>query len=125
MMGRIGLAHKDANVKNAISDIFEMDELYHFVGRKARSETRENAYVMTMISREPRQIVGFSAAADKSPERIQKIVDSAPEVIIVLTGTWDILMLSIPASISGMYTTRTIPSQLRELTRTSGITFLS
>ena len=57
-----------------------MDELYHFVGRKARSETRENAYVMTMISREPRQIVGFSAAADKSPERIQKIVDSVPEV---------------------------------------------
>ena len=60
-------------------DIFEMDELYHFVGRKARSETRENAYVMTIISREPRRIVGFSAATDKSPERIQKIVDSAPE----------------------------------------------
>jgi IS1 family transposase len=33
-----------------------------------------------MISREPRQIVGFSAAADKSPERIQAIVDSAPDV---------------------------------------------
>jgi len=28
---------------------------------------------------EPRQIVGFSVAADKSPERIQAIVDSAPE----------------------------------------------
>ena len=33
-----------------------------------------------MISREPRQIVGFSAAADKSPDRIQRIVDSAPDV---------------------------------------------
>jgi len=33
-----------------------------------------------MISREPRQIAGFSAAADKSPERIQGIVDSAPDV---------------------------------------------
>jgi IS1 family transposase len=32
-----------------------------------------------MISREPRQIVGFSAATDKSPERIQGIVDSAPD----------------------------------------------
>ena len=32
-----------------------------------------------MISREPRQIVGFSVATDKSPERIQTIVDSAPE----------------------------------------------
>jgi len=33
-----------------------------------------------MISREPRQIVGFSAATDKSPDRIQEIVDSAPDV---------------------------------------------
>ena len=29
--------------------------------------------------REPRQIVGFTASADKSPERIQAIVDSAPD----------------------------------------------
>ena len=47
--------------------------------RKARSETRENTYLMTMISREPRQIVGFAVATDKSPARIQAIVDSAPE----------------------------------------------
>ena len=57
-----------------------MDELYWFVGRKGKSETRENVYVMTMISREPRQIVGFSVARDKSRERIQGIVDSAPDV---------------------------------------------
>ena len=56
-----------------------MDELYWFVERKARSETRENTYLMTMISREPRQIVGFAVAKDKSPARIQAIVDSAPE----------------------------------------------
>ena len=31
-----------------------------------------------MVSREPRQIVGFSVAFDKSSERIQGIVDSAP-----------------------------------------------
>lgn len=36
-------------------------------------------YLMTMISREPRQIVGFDVAFDKSPERIQKIVDNGPE----------------------------------------------
>ena len=59
--------------------VFELDELYWFVERKARSDTRENTYVMTIISREPRQIVGFAVAADKSPERIQGIVDSAPE----------------------------------------------
>ena len=33
---------------------------------------------MTMVSREPRQIRGFDIARDKSPKRIQKIVDSAP-----------------------------------------------
>ena len=33
---------------------------------------------MTMVSREPRQIVGFDVAFDKSPERIQKIVDNGP-----------------------------------------------
>ena len=34
---------------------------------------------MAMISREPRQIVGFDAACDRTPKRIQAIVDSAPE----------------------------------------------
>ena len=34
---------------------------------------------MTMVSREPRQVVGFAVATDKSPERIQAIVDSAPD----------------------------------------------
>jgi hypothetical protein len=33
---------------------------------------------MTMVSREPRQIVGFAVAYDKSPDRIQGIVDTAP-----------------------------------------------
>jgi IS1 family transposase len=58
-------------------DVFELDELYWFIERKAKGETRENIYVMTMVSREPRQIAGFSVAADKSPKRIQAIVDSA------------------------------------------------
>jgi len=57
----------------------EMDELYWFVERKGTSETRENCYVMTMVSRLPRQIVGFDVAFDKSPERIQAIVDGAPQ----------------------------------------------
>ena len=34
---------------------------------------------MTMVSREPRQIIVFDVAFDKSPERIQNIVDSASE----------------------------------------------
>lgn len=56
----------------------ELDELYWFIGEKSHSETRENVYVMTMVSRKPRQIVGFDVAFDKSPERIQDIVDDAP-----------------------------------------------
>ena len=57
----------------------EIDELYWFVGRKGTTETRENIYVITMISRNPRLIVGFDVAFDKSRERIQKIVDNACE----------------------------------------------
>ncbi len=56
---------------------FELDELYWFIGKKSRTETRENVYLMTMVSRLPRQIVGFDVAFDKSPERIQRIVDNA------------------------------------------------
>jgi IS1 family transposase len=62
-----------------LDDTYELDELYWFIERKACSETRENIYLITMISREPREIVGFSVATDKSPERIQSIVDSAPD----------------------------------------------
>jgi IS1 family transposase len=61
------------------TEIFEMDELYHFIEYKPTHETRENIYVTTLVSREPRQIVGFDVAEDKSPERLQRIVDSAPE----------------------------------------------
>lgn len=61
------------------SEHFELDELYWFIGRKGTSKTRENIYLITMISRNPCQIVGFDIAFDKSPERIQKIVDSSPE----------------------------------------------
>jgi IS1 family transposase len=60
-------------------DVFEMDELYHFIEHKPTKETRENVYVMTLISREPRQIVGFDVAVDRHPERLQSIVHTAPE----------------------------------------------
>ena len=65
------------NVENGLKT-FELDELYWFIGQKSHTETRENVYVMTMVSREPRQIVGFDVAFDKSPQRIQSIVDEAP-----------------------------------------------
>lgn len=56
-----------------------MDELYWFLERKSEKETRENVYLMTMVSRLPRQIVGFDVATDKSSVRIQCMVDKAPD----------------------------------------------
>ena len=55
--------------------VYELDELYWFINKKARSQTRENTYIMTMISREPRQIVGFEVTHNKSSYRIQGMVD--------------------------------------------------
>jgi len=45
------------------------------VERKAQTETRENVYVMTQISREPRQIVSFAVGDDKSAAILQGLVD--------------------------------------------------
>jgi IS1 family transposase len=59
-------------------EVFELDELYWFIGKKAHAKTKENVYMITAISREPRQIVGFEADQDKSAKRIQKVVDNAP-----------------------------------------------
>lgn len=69
--------------------VFELDELYWFIKKKPRTQTRENVYLMTMVSREPRQIVGFDVAMDKSPERIQRIVDNAPEAEQYCTDGWN------------------------------------
>lgn len=60
-------------------DLFELDELYWFIGKKAHTETRENAYVFTMVSRKPRQLVGFDVSMEKSAKYIQGIVDHAPD----------------------------------------------
>jgi len=58
---------------------FELDEVYWFINKKERSKTRENTYIMTMISREPHQIIGFDVQFDKCSFRLQGIVDNAPE----------------------------------------------
>jgi len=65
---------RKTNVEN-----FELDEIYWFINKKERSKTRENMYIMTMVSREPRQIVGFDVQFDKGVFRLQGIVDNAPE----------------------------------------------
>jgi IS1 family transposase len=77
-MSIIGLKKTTTTVDNS-PEILELDELYWFINKKENTETRENVYIITMISREPRQIVGFDVGIDKTAERIQKIVDSEPE----------------------------------------------
>ena len=79
-MSITGLKKTEQAVENSYENL-EMDELYWFVFHKPRTETRENVYLMTMVSREPRQIVGFDVAYDKSPERIQRMVDTAPPAL--------------------------------------------
>ncbi len=68
-----------------LSECYELDEMYCFIERKANTKTRENTYVITMVRRNPRQIAGFDAARDKSPDRIQRIVDNAPPSITYYT----------------------------------------
>ena len=74
----------EVNVQN-FSECLELDELYWYIERKSNSETRENVYIMLAVSREPRQIVGFDVAFDKSPTRIQSIVDNAPPARVYYT----------------------------------------
>ena len=50
-------------------NIIEMDKLYGFLKRKNR------IYVMTLVSRDKHQIVGYDISFGKSRERIQGLVD--------------------------------------------------
>lgn len=89
--------------------------MYWFVGKKSKTETRENTYIMTMVSRKPRQIVGYDVAFDKSANRIQKIVDNGPEAEYYCTnGYWGYVNIVIRVSIYATYTIRAILLQLKE-----------
>ena len=72
-------SEQKGDFQQSINNCYELDALYWFIERKARTESRENVYLMTMVSRSPRQIVGFAVARDKCAWRIQSIVDGGPE----------------------------------------------
>ena len=63
----------------------ELDELYWFLEYKPRSETRENVYIMTMVSRKPRQIVGHVVSRDKTSRTIQRMVEAASDAEVYCT----------------------------------------
>ena len=63
-----------------IPDYLELDELFWFVKQKAKTESRENVYILTAIKNNPRQIAGFLVTENRSPETLQELVDNAPPV---------------------------------------------
>jgi len=69
-------------------EVLELDELHWYVKHKRPSEARQNVYLMTAVSRNPRQIVGFDVAFDKTAERIQRLVDAAPPAKIYYTDNY-------------------------------------
>lgn len=60
-------------------DCLELDGLFWFIGKKGSTETRENVYILSMVSREPRQIAGHTVTQEKLSKYIQEVVDNAPE----------------------------------------------
>jgi hypothetical protein len=61
---------------NTKTDAFELDEIYWFTGKRKGHENGVNTYTMTMLSREPRQIVAFAADNSVNAMRIQEMVDN-------------------------------------------------
>jgi IS1 family transposase len=63
----------------AKSEAFELDEIYWFLKRKAKTKTRENVYLVTMINPNPRQITAFNVCRHRTEEKIQRMVDNSPK----------------------------------------------
>jgi len=57
------------------TDAFELDEIYWFIGKRKGYENGINTYIMTMISREPRQIAAYAVDNSINAASIQKMVD--------------------------------------------------
>ena len=57
------------------TEAFELDELYWFIGERKGYENGINTYIMTMLSRQPRQIVAYAVDNSVNAEQIQEMVD--------------------------------------------------
>jgi len=57
---------------------FELDELHWYTNSRKDYENGINAYIMTMISRIPRQITGFAVDRSVTAEALQRVADSTP-----------------------------------------------
>ena len=77
---------------NTQEETFELDELYWFINKKSSSETKENVYIITMVRRNPRQVVSFTVSENKTSATIQKIVDTSPEAAKYCTDGYNAYM---------------------------------
>ena len=64
--------------QNSNLEAFELDEVFWYLSHKEKNENRSNIYIMTMLSRIPRQIVGYCVDISVNSKSIQKIADNAP-----------------------------------------------
>ena len=60
-------------------EAFELDEIFWFMNTRKEHENGINIYIMTMVSREPRQIVAFEVDNSIRSGHIQAMVDRSPE----------------------------------------------
>jgi len=60
-------------------EAFELDEIFWFINGRNDCDNGVNTYIMTMISREPRQILAFEVDSSVKSERIQAMIDRSPE----------------------------------------------
>lgn len=56
--------------------VFELDELWWYIKGRKGSEKGVNAYLTTMISTTPRQVVGFNVDKCLSSGNVQSIIDN-------------------------------------------------
>jgi IS1 family transposase len=59
-------------------DAFELDEVFWYIKTRKGYENGINTYIMTMISRLPRQILGFGVENSVESKTVQAMVDSVP-----------------------------------------------
>ena len=65
--------------------VLELDELFWFIKEKPNTETHENTYVFTMVSREPRLLAEIAVSCEKDSSYIQKIVDDGTDAAYYCT----------------------------------------
>ena len=65
-----------------------MDELYWFLSKKERTDSKANIFIMTMLSRKPRQIVAFAVDTSVNSAKIQEMVDRVPAAKRYYSDGW-------------------------------------